>query len=178
MSANDAPGRDTGTPGTPGNWEQLARNAAEPVAQCDEALLLRELLAFELAGDPYAVPVERVREIVRLRPITPMPRVPEAVLGVIVLRGEVIEVIDLRRRLSMPGVEPTRRSRIIVLHGEDGCVAGLLVDAVNQVLRLPEDAIAPSAQGDSEAVEALYARGEEFVSLIDLEKVLDVDVER
>jgi len=175
MSANDAPGRDAATTD---DWRQLARNAAEPTSQRDEAMLLRELLAFELAGDPYAVPVERVREIVRLRPITPMPRVPEAVLGVIALRGEVIEVIDLRRRLSMPGVEPTRHSRIIVLHGEDGRVAGLLVDAVNQVLRLPEDAIAPSAQGDSEAVEALCARGEEFVSLIDLEKVLDVDVER
>ena len=175
MSAGDAPVRE---PASAGGWEDLARAAAEPAAHGDEALLLRELLAFELAGDPYAVPVERVREIVRLRPITPMPRVPEAVRGVIALRGEVIEVIDLRRRLRMPAFEPTRHSRIIVLHGEDGRVAGLLVDGVNEVLRLPEDAIAPSGQAASEAVEALCARGEEFVSLIDLEKVLDVDVER
>ena len=175
MSASDAPVRQAAHAG---GWEDLARAAAHPTAHGEDALLRRELLAFELAGDPYAVPVERVREIVRLRPITPMPRVPKAVRGVIALRGEVIEVIDLRRRLCMPAFEPTRRSRIIVLHGEDGRAAGLLVDGVDEVLRLPEDAIAPSSQADSEAVEALCARGEEFVSLIDVEKVLDVDPER
>lgn len=156
------------------DWESLAR-AAVSTGDREETVLLRELLAFDLDGDSYALPVERVREIVRMRPVTPMPRVPAAVLGVIALRGEVIQVVDLRRRLGMPTVEPTRRSRIVVLHGEDGCTAGLLVDGVTQVLRLPEADISTNVPGDVEAVEALCSRGDEFVSLIDLERVLEVD---
>lgn len=156
------------------DWESLAR-AAVSSGDREETELLRELLAFDLGGDSYALPVERVREIVRMRPVTPMPRVPEAVLGVIALRGEVIQVVDLRRRLGMPAVEPTRRSRIVVLHGEDGRTAGLLVDGVTQVLRLREADVSVNAPGDVDAVEALCARGDEFVSLIDLERVLEVD---
>jgi purine-binding chemotaxis protein CheW len=156
------------------DWESLARAAADG-GEREERELRRELLAFELDGDPYALPVERVREIVRMRPVTPMPRVPEAVLGVIALRGEVIQVVDLRRRLGLPSVETTRSSRIVVLHGEDGRVTGLLVDAVTEVLRLPEADITASAQGEAEAVQALCARGDAFVSLLDLDRVLEVD---
>ncbi len=166
-----APGSDATLPDR--DWESLARAAAAP-ANREDATLLREFLAFELGGDPYAVPVERVREIVRLRPVTPMPRVPEAVRGVISLRGEVIQVLDLRCRLGMPAADPNRRTRIIVMHGEDNRTAGLLVDAVTEVLRVSEDAIAPTAPGESDSVHALCSRGDEFVSLIDLEKVLDV----
>jgi purine-binding chemotaxis protein CheW len=155
-------------------WEVLARSAAGAAGPSEDTTLLREFLVFELSGDPYAVPVERVREIVRLRPITPMPRVPETVRGVISLRGEVIQVLDLRRRLGMTSAEPTRRTRIVVMHGEDNRTTGLLVDAVNQVLRVAEDAISPAATGESDSVHALCAREDEFVSLIDLEKVLDV----
>ena len=94
--------------------------------------------------------------------------------GVIALRGEIIQVIDLRTRLGLAPREPTRRSRIIVLHGDDGQLAGLLVDAVTEVLRLPEEAIRPTAPGETESVTALCARGEEFVSLVDVDRVLDL----
>jgi purine-binding chemotaxis protein CheW len=160
-------------PGRERDWAALARAAASPAAE-EETVLLRELLAIELDGTPYALPVERVREIVRMRPITPMPRVPESVRGVIALRGEVIQVIDLRRRLGLAVAEPTRKSRIVVLHAEDGRIAGLLVDAVTEVLRLPESAIRASAGAESGAVEALAARERRFVSLIDLERVMEV----
>jgi purine-binding chemotaxis protein CheW len=155
-------------------WESLARAAAAPTA-AEESALLRELLAIELDGAPYALPVERVREIVRLRAITRVPRVPEFVRGVIALRGEVIQVIDLRRRMGLPPAEPTRKSRIVVLHAEDGRIAGLLVDAVHEVLRLPESAIRAIAAGESGSVEALASRGREFVSIVDLDRVMDVD---
>src|SRR5271157_6387645 len=92
------------------DWEQLARAAAHGPTR-DDATLLREFLTFQLAGDPYAVPVERVREIVRMRPVTPIPRVPAALRGVISLRGEIVEVVDLRLRLGLTPTEPTRASR-------------------------------------------------------------------
>ena len=155
------------------SWDALARAAARR-GDAEAGAALRELICLRMGGDPYALPVERVREIVRLRPVTPMPRVPREILGVISLRGEVVQVLDLRARLRMPPAEPTRSSRIVVLHGDEGEVTGLLVDAVTEVLRIEEEAVRPPPSGESEFVAALGARGEEFVSLINLERVLDL----
>jgi purine-binding chemotaxis protein CheW len=161
---------------TPRNldWEQLARAAADGPQGREDATLLREFLTFRLAGDPYAVPVERVREIVRMRPITPIPRVPAALRGVISLRGEIVEVVDLRLQLGLTPTEPTRASRIIVLHGDDGRMSGLLVDAVTDVLRVTEEAIRSDAQGESGRVGALCVQGDQFISVLDFERVLDL----
>ena len=159
-------------PGTTG-WDILARSAVRGESD-EERGLRREFVAFHLDGDSYALPIERVREIVRLRPITHVPRVPDAVRGVISLRGEIVQVLDLRRRLELPPREPTRTSRIVVLHGDDDSVTGLLVDGVREVLRITEADIRPAVAGEAEAVSALLARGDEFVSLLDLERVLDL----
>jgi purine-binding chemotaxis protein CheW len=161
----------------PRHWEALARAAAQGGKEESERSLPLQLLTFELDGAPYAVPVERVREVVRIRPITRVPRVPIAVSGVISLRGEVLQLIDLRRRLSLPPVEPTRASRIIVIRYDEGRAAALLVDAVTAVLRVTEDAILPATHRESGAVDALCVRGDEFVSLINLARVLEIDAE-
>ena len=156
------------------DWEHLARAAADGPQAREDATLLREFLTFRLAGDPYAVPVERVREIVRMRPITPIPRVPAALRGVISLRGEIVEVVDLRLKLGLTPTEPTRASRIIVLHGDDGRMSGLLVDAVTDVLRVTEEAIRSDVQGESGHVGALCVQGDQFISVLDFERVLDL----
>jgi purine-binding chemotaxis protein CheW len=118
-----------------------------------------------------------VREIVRIRPITPVPRVPSEVRGVISLRGEIVEVIDLRRRLDLEPADPVRSTRIIVVHSENGKVAGILVDAVREVSRVSEDAIRSVSNAEIGAVESLCVRGEEFVSLIDLDRILHINAE-
>lgn len=158
-----------------GTWEDLARAAGTRSDDETPSEELRQLLTFEIDGTPYAVPVESVREIVRIRPITPMPRVSQDIRGVIALRGEIVQVVDLRRRMDLPRVDPSRRNRIVVVHLEDGRVAGVLVDGVQEVLRVKADAIGPPVGGESRAVEALCARGDEFVSLIALDRVLQVD---
>ena len=79
-------------------------------------------------------------------------------------------------RIGLERVESNRRSRVIVVHGGDGRVAGLLVDGVTEVLSVAEDALRP-ASGEAGSVEALCVRDEEFVSLVDLERVLAVDGE-
>lgn len=157
-------------------WEELARNAARRPA---EASLeeLRQYLTFRVDETPYAVPVEAVREIVRMRPLTPIPRVAPEVVGVISLRGEIIQVVDLRRRLGLEAARPGRHSRIVVLRAADDLTAGLLVDGVSEVLRASvRDRKAPL--GETGAVEALIQRGERFVSVLDLDRVLGVADER
>ena len=74
----------------------------------------------------------------------------------------------------MSPIEPTRASRIIVVHLADGRVAGLLVDGVREVLQIDADATLPPS-GDAIVVDALFARGDEFVSLIDLERALAIE---
>lgn len=155
-------------------WEALARAALHREAQEDTAVR-REFVAFHLDGDAYALPIERVREIVRLRPMTPVPRVPAAIVGVISLRGEVVEVLDLRLRLGLESRAPARSSRIVVLHSDDGSVSGLLVDSVRDVMRIPVDQMRSTSGGDQDTVAALLVRGDEFVSLLDLDRVLDLE---
>lgn len=156
------------------DWIELARAAAARRDGNAEPELLRELLTFELAAAPYAIAVERVREIVRLREITPMPRVPASVLGVAAMRGEIVQVVDLRMCLGLAVSEPTRRSRVIVLHGDENRVTGVLVDAVQEVLRVPEEAIMPATSNEADAVRELCTRGDQFVSIIDTDQVLGI----
>ena len=127
-------------------WDDLARAASDRGEASESLDDIRRLLSFELAGAPYAVPVERVREIVRMGPVTPIPRTPEDVRGVISLRGEMIELIDLGRRLGLGSIEPSRRSRIIVIKTGDGEVVGLLVDAVREVMRLESENLAEGTE--------------------------------
>ena len=152
-------------------WDVLARAAARAREARGESAAVRELLRVEVAGAPYALPIERVREIVRMCPITLVPRAPRLVLGVISLRGEIVQVLDLRLALDAQATEPTRRSRIVVLHSEAGEIAGWLVDAVNEVLRVPEGELRPPPGDAGELVSALCVRGDRFVSLLEPDRM-------
>ncbi len=154
----------------PAGWEDVARRAAgEFDSGNDEesADLLRELLVFGLDDGFYAIAVERIREIVRFRELTAVPRSPDWMLGVMALRGEVVEVVDLRHRLGLPPSEPNRSSRIIVLHGDAERVTGVLVDSVSIVHRASEEDIMPAQGFELNAVVEICSRGDEFVSVID-----------
>lgn len=163
------------TAGALPGWESLAREAARGRDPASAAVRAQRLLRFDLAGTPYAVPVDRVREIVRMRALTPIPRAPAAVRGVISLRGQILQVVDLGLRLGLAARPPDPASRIVVAHDGDGRVAGLLVDAVAEVLPVAEQALCPVPPGDSRAVEALFLQNDRFVSLVDLDRILDPD---
>ena len=170
MSGEVAAGADSAA------WDQLARAAAQRREAPAPAERVRQLLCLRVEESIYAVGVENVREIVRVRTITPIPRVAAEVRGVISLRGEIIQVIDLRLRLGLTTTVSARATRIVVVQAEDGRVAGVLVDGVREVLRVPESAIGPAAPGDQlGVVAALCAHGSEFVSLVDLDRLLELD---
>ena len=157
-------------PAMDSTWEGVARTAAgawSTVLEDTDAELLRELLVFELDGSAYAVSVERIREIVRMRPLTFLPRSPDWILGVVALRGEIVEVVDLRRRLGLADREANRSNRIIVLHGDLDRVTGILVDSVSEVFRVSEQAIMPAQSLDVGAINEVCRRGEQFISIID-----------
>jgi len=158
----------------PRAWDVLARGAAAREASAP-ARAQRELLVFSLDGAAYALPIERVREIVRLRALTPMPNVPEAVLGVLSLRGEIVQVIDARRRFGLPSISPGRASRVIVITSEHGDVTGLLVDSVREVLRVDESELRAPTHADGGLIAALAPRGAGFVSVVAPESLVNLD---
>lgn len=108
-----------------------------------------EYLVFRLAGEPYAAPVEYIREILKPPALTYVPRAPGVVMGIISVRGQVVTVIDLRRRLSLEERPTTGRARILLADTDSGETIGLFVDEVLQVYRLADTEIerAQSALG-------------------------------
>lgn len=102
----------------------------------------RQLVVFRLHNEEFGVEITDVREIVKPRHITRLPHVEEYIEGVTNLRGEVIPVINLRKRFGIQAQEDTQDTRIIMLEVNDSMV-GFIVDAVTETLRLPEDAIDP-----------------------------------
>ena len=157
-------------------WENLARGAADTFMngtdEEDGGASLRELLVFGLDDSAYAVPVERVREIVRMKELTKIPRVPGWLLGVVALRGEVVEVVDLRSRLGLGASSPDRTNRIIVLHGDADRGTGLLGDWVSEVYRVRDDEVVQSQALGVAAVTEGCPRNNEFVSLLDVDRAL------
>jgi purine-binding chemotaxis protein CheW len=104
-----------------------------------EAAREGKYLTFSLAGEEYGIGILKVREIIGMMTVTPVPQTPEFVKGVINLRGKVIPVIDLRLRFGLEATTYTERTCIIVVEidGDSGSVPmGIVVDAVSEVLNI------------------------------------------
>lgn len=98
---------------------------------------VREFLAFTVATAVYALPLSCVREIMRVPSVTPVPRAPREVLGIISVRGQVTTLIDLRQKLNVEAAPVSSRTRILLVDQGDE-ILGLLCDRVMQVHRLSE----------------------------------------
>ena len=102
----------------------------------------RQLVAFKVGDEVYGVDIAHIHTIITPQPITFVPRAPRYVKGVMNLRGRVLPVIDLRTRFGLePLTEAQEKNTRIVIVDVDGLSAGLIVDAVSEVLRLQADAI-------------------------------------
>ncbi len=99
-----------------------------------------ELCAFRVGSEEYVLDLRRIREILQPLPVTPIPRGPEFLEGVMNLRGEAIPVVDVRKRL---GAAPSSARPKVLVGNVAGRLLGLLVDAVSEVLRIPRSAIGP-----------------------------------
>jgi purine-binding chemotaxis protein CheW len=139
-------------------------------------------LTFELAQEEYGVPVLKVREIVRMVDITPVPHMPPYVRGVINLRGKVIPVMDLRLKLGFPRQDYTERTCIVIVEvalTTGRVLMGMVVDRVADVLNITSGEIDATPEF-GERVQTGYMCGVAKVKgrvtiLIDLDQVLGSD---
>jgi purine-binding chemotaxis protein CheW len=126
------------------------QEAARPKAQSEFSGEERKFLVFRLGDDEFALPIEAVDEVARVpAQITRVPKTPKFLEGVVNLRGEVLPVVDQRRRFDLPKIEQGDGRRLVVVRSERHR-AGLIVDSVSQVLGARTDAIsdAPHLTGD------------------------------
>lgn len=132
---------------------------------------------FEVAGRLYALDVTQLREVLRWQPITPLPRAPALIEGVIDLRGAIVPVLDLGRVLGGDPVHADARARIAIAE-LDGLVVGLIVDSAVDVIGVEVDALgdppALATQAGYALARAVVRRpGIEPIPVLSLEHVLE-----
>lgn len=136
----------------------------------------REWLTFFLGYEEYALEIGQVREVLKAPPITEVPQAPKSILGVIMVRGEVIAVFDPKLLLGLPrGGNWGKEARVIVCDAGQGPHA-LIVDAVSQVARLPSSAIEARPTGLSgsggDYISGIGREGHRIYILLDLTVLL------
>ena len=136
-------------------------------------------LTFSLAGEEYGIGILKVKEIIGMMTITPVPQTPEYVKGVINLRGKVIPVSDLRLKFSMEPEEYTERTCIIVVEtrSRDKKIAmGIVVDSVSEVLNIKageiEDTPNFGTQLETDYILGMAKAGGGVKILLDIDRVL------
>jgi purine-binding chemotaxis protein CheW len=130
-----------------------------------------QLATFKLAAGEYALDIMRIKEIIQPQRITPVPKVPAFLEGVIELRGNILPVIDLRKRFELPAPPATRATKYAI----EGRIVGLVVDAVGEVLRVAESDVRapPALEGDAGHYFAGVCRhGGRILFIIDMDRVL------
>lgn len=133
-----------------------------------------ELLSFRLSDEAYAVLVKDVQEVLKVRDLTLVPNAPSYILGVTSLRGTMLPVIDLCKRLGLPAGARDEKSRIIVVSLNDENV-GLIVDRVTGVLRIMPEAIKPTPENIEQGAEFLRGivrKDDVLYIVLDLEKAV------
>jgi purine-binding chemotaxis protein CheW len=135
-------------------------------------------LTFSLAGEEYGIVILKVKEIIGLMPITPVPKTPSFVKGVINLRGKVIPVADLRLKFNMDEMAYTERTCIIVVEIREGLghvLMGIVVDSVSEVLNIKageiEDTPAFGTQMDTDYILGMAKTGGGIKILLEIDKV-------
>jgi purine-binding chemotaxis protein CheW len=133
------------------------------------------IVGFQVGRETYGVPITSLHEIVRVPEITVVPDAPDYMEGVINLRGRIVSVLDLRKRLGEAQVAPSRRNRILVVE-HNGCLAGLIVDSASEVLKIPAADVEPSptefVDGGLNCVTGLGKYQGRLIVLLDMARLL------
>ncbi|MEG6549520.1 chemotaxis protein CheW [Desulfocurvibacter africanus] len=142
-----------------------------------------QYLTFTLGSEIFALDIDAVREVLELRPVTRIPRMPDHMCGVINLRGQGVPVIDLRRRFGLECAETTVDTCIIIVEtkGSDGQDnMGVLVDSVREVLEIPSESIMPApkmgAVVDADFIEGIGRQDESFMIILRAERIVSDEI--
>lgn len=138
-----------------------------------------QLVIFRLAKEEYGLPITKVQEINRLVPITKLPHTPSFMEGIINLRGRIIPIVDLRKRFQLAVTDYNDDTRIIIVE-VNGQTVGIIVDAVNEVVRLNSTSIEPPPPSfvlDAKYIDGVGKLDGRLLILLDIDKILTAQEE-
>src|SRR4030095_8337747 len=139
----------------------------------------RQLVVFKVGSEEFAVDIMLTNEVVLMREITPVPETEGYVEGVMNLRGNLVPVLDFRKRLRAVGTTAPVEHRIIIAK-VDGRTAGLIVDGASEVIRISEDMMEPVPDLVWELgagyIEGVVKISDRFITVIDLRKALSEEI--
>jgi purine-binding chemotaxis protein CheW len=141
----------------------------------DESL---QLVTFKIGNEEYGIDIKKVQEINRMIEITKIPNTPPHVEGVVNLRGKIIPIVSLRRKLGFDEADHNSTTRIMVVEIE-GQILGFIVDSVSQVLRIHDVSIeaAPSVGGgETPYIEGVLNLTDRILILLDLKALFGRDI--
>lgn len=137
---------------------------------------ITQWVTFFLESEKYGIKVMQVQEVLRITDIAPVPGASEYVMGIINLRGNVVTVIDSRKRFKLPEKESDDSTRIVIIETDNDQVVGILVDSVAEVaeLRTSEIESAPNLGNDdsSRFIQGVCNKDDELLILLDVERLL------
>ncbi len=136
----------------------------------------RKILVFNVANEELGLDISCVREVLRPQTIYPLPKTPAFIEGVISLRGHIVALIDLRKRLNAREIEDEGKKRIIVCRVNRSTV-GLTVNSLKEIIALSEENIKPtpevvSLQMEAEVISGIATVGDRIIPILDLEHIL------
>jgi purine-binding chemotaxis protein CheW len=141
-----------------------------------------QYLTFTLAGEQYAVPVGKVREVLEYTRITRLPRTADFMKGLINLRGTGVPVIDLRLKFGMEETTVNKDTAIVVLDVDGGSgevVVGALADAVHEVVEINADQIESAPRFGTklaaEFIQGVGKRDDHFIIILDIDRIFNSD---
>lgn len=139
-------------------------------------------LTFKLDEELFAINVSKVLEILEVKPITRIPKSPSFMKGVINLRGNILPVIDTRNKFCMPQQDFTIDTCIIVLNinsAGESLLVGAIVDSVQKVIDIPEEAIQPSLSMGAfyreDFIKGIGKIDEDFIMILNIDKVFSAE---
>ena len=148
----------------------------QPTSEADGTDRTLQLVSFRLADEEYGIEISKVREIILVGEITEVPQTPAYVKGLINLRSTVIPIVDLKLRFGLPEIDRTDDTRIVVVD-VGGKTIGVIVDEVNEVLRISREQIAPPPEAVRGRAGDDYLTGlakvdDRLLILLDIEQIM------
>ncbi len=138
----------------------------------DDPLL--QWVTFRLGEESYGINVIQVQEVLRITEIAPVPGSPDFVTGIINLRGNVVTVINTRKRFNLPDVEPSDSARIVIIESGDD-VIGMMVDSVAEVVELRQSQVESSPNVNNktgEFIDGVVNNNGQLLILINITKLI------
>ena len=144
----------------------------------NESTLVERYLEFKLGSENYAVQLLKIKEVIPHPETTPLPNGPSHFLGIMNLRGQIISVVDLRKKLKIAVKSEDTENAVIIMNFDGVCI-GLVVDSVDKVLNVSMNEISEVPEVESAVngkyIQGIYKLEDNLVVLLNLERVLNID---